>query len=144
MMRAANGAAEEARTVASVIITQLSQIAERLEEQTTRDQFIYVQQTAIISAAGDVEINIGPIRNGVLWIVERYAVTCGAGGTVAFYLDEIQPQNLVEVESNATLAAEDTDIYVPSGRNLIAHFYGAAIGSACTVNLRVKEIVTSE
>lgn len=143
LVRSNGTAMDEARNVASQIITQLDRIAERVEEQITRDQYIYSTGVGSAGADGDIAISMGPVRNGVMWIVERYAVTQAVGGAVAFYLDEVQPQNLVEIEQNA-IAADFTDIYVPSGRNLIAHFYSQPVNQVCTVNLRIKEIVTNE
>jgi len=102
---------------------------------------------SVLAGQTDVEVPFTPAP-GVMWKVRRIAVTGLDGGAVAFYLNAIQPQYLLDGEFNnagiAAWAPSGDGLYIPQGNTLIAHFYGQAAGQTVTVNLRVTEIKVAE
>jgi hypothetical protein len=131
--------AQEMRSIAHEALNWLGEIAESIKKQWIEENSLYVTKvlnTSTDTAAADT---LGP-PPGVIWQVKRFAVTGGVNGQFAIYLNEAQPQNLLDGEfTNAAMAADETDIYVLPGSVLVVRFFNQPNNQVCTVNLRVVE-----
>ena len=91
--------------------------------------------------AGDLELVLGSPGLGFAWLVERISVT--GGGACDFFVNDTQPQNLVDYTAAATkdIADEFSPIYVPGGQAFIAVFSGAGAATVCTVRFQARLVV---
>jgi hypothetical protein len=132
----------EARALATEVINRLTDVVELTQQQLSQDQKVYrraVLQVAATDSAVQQDLTPPP---GVIWNIEHYAVTSGPGGGFALYVDDVQPQNLVDGEfGTAEIAADDTTVVIAEGSRLILRFYSQPGGQVCTVNLLITEIM---
>jgi hypothetical protein len=147
-MAAVNEALNEARGIAFGILDRLDRIEERLQRQLIRDQSIYVTKVlnTLTDTAAQDTVQPPP---GVLWIVKRVAVTSGLNGGFAMYLNEAQPQNLIDGSfTNAAMDAwtpgDENGLYIPDGNVLVLRFFAQPNNQPCTVNMRITEVQPKE
>lgn len=95
----------------------------------------------VSDASGDLTLNLGSPGVGFAWLIERISVT--GGGACDFYVQDVQPQYLVDYTATATkdIADEFSAIYVPGGQGFIAVFSGAGNGTKCTVRFQARLVV---
>jgi len=143
----ANGVINEGRLMLNHVIERLDRIIEATEQQYTLDQFTYIRR--ILQNPSDVVAqDVIQLPPGVLWKIRRFAVTGGANGQFAVYLNEAQPQNLLDGSfSNAAMdawAPSGDGLYIPQGNQLVLRFFNQPVNQLCTVNMRVTEIKVAE
>jgi hypothetical protein len=85
----------------------------------------------------DIELHA---KEGFSWHIERVAITCSEGGSVAVYVGTIAPENLVDVMSGP-ISATRGRYFVPRGQRLVFHFYEQAEKQECTVNIQAEQLV---
>jgi len=138
---------DEARGIALTLLDRLDRIAELTERQLIQDQNIYVTKVlnTLTDTAAQDTVKPPP---GVMWLVRRIAVTSALNGGCALYLNEAQPQNLIDGSfTNAAMdawAPSDGGLYIPDGNVLVIRFFNQPNNQVCTINLRITEIAISE
>lgn len=135
-----NGMQDEARGVALAIMDRLDLIVHVLEEQDIEEHFRYIPAVLNSGATDEAQTTLTP-PPGHHWRVRRYAIVGSVNGGFALYLNEAQPQNLLEGNfDNSAMAADATDIWIPAGNALVVRFFLQPANQVCTVNLQVTEI----
>src|SRR5216117_1223513 len=147
-MAGVNGFANEARVISEAIIGSLERIAESAEKQLIRDQYRYINKILNVPATDTVVQDTVTPPPGVIWIVRRFGITGGVNGAFAVYLNEAQPQNLLDGSfANAAIdawAVTGGGLYIPFGQSLVLRFYSQPNSQMCTVNLAITEVEVTE
>lgn len=112
------------------------------ETEKPREE-VFARKTGAITipAGGAASLIINPPRPGWAWQLQRLATTAGSTGTLAVYLDAVDPLNLIETVAAPQMYADEfaNNIYVPPGRALLFRFIGQPVGTVCTVAVQVRQ-----
>lgn len=139
-----NGTAlTEARDLADKVLDQLATIAGNTEAKLAREQYRYIRGAPVAQGVTLDSDKFGPPQ-GWAWLVERVTATArvAAGSALEIYLDDPQPQNLVEridLANGIAAQAPGNNIYVPIGSSLIVRFVGQLAAQQLSFNIRVRE-----
>jgi hypothetical protein len=113
---------------------------------TTGDSPLFKPGTVTLNAAGDGQVEIGPVPVSQIWQIELYAVFCtGANNpmpTCTIYRNGVTPQNRVE---GTYVGAEDSSpvsLTLRGGETLIAVWRGGVAGSQATFTVQGNQLST--
>lgn len=139
-----NGFINEGRVLLNGVLDKLDEVIESVQRQYERENFVYRRMVLpAADATGTTQDQIVP-PPGTLWKIRRITVTGGANGQAAFYLNDVQPQNLLDGSfSNAALdawAPGGDGLYIPSQNPLVVRFFNQPVNQICTVNLRITQV----
>ena len=135
------------RSYAGALLEKLDKLIERAEHDFIRRNMLYQRKIISADSTGVAADTLNP-PPGVDWLILRVAVTGGANGQVAFYLNEAQPQNLIDGSfSNAAMdawAPTGGGLYIPQGNTLVIRFFNQPVAQVCTCNFKIDEIYQNE
>lgn len=142
--------ADEAREAVAKLIERLSDVAEQLRFNQSRDQMRIVKVYGTPTGA-TLDITDQIAVAGSCWFIERITVSANPGANSQFelYIDEIQPQNLltnlaVNAVTGMGTQVPANGIYLPGGARLIVRFTNQAAGVTAAANLQVRQLMEVE